>query len=41
MTGPETNGRRIALRVAVTLGMLGFSLLAAGTGHGEALNNAG
>jgi hypothetical protein len=41
MTGPETKGRRIALRAAGTLGMLGFLLLVAGTGHGDALNNAG
>ena len=40
MTGPETRGRRIALRIAGSLGMLGFLLLVAGTGHGDALNNA-
>jgi hypothetical protein len=40
MTGPETRGRRIALRAAGMLGMLGFLLLVAGTGHGDALNNA-
>jgi hypothetical protein len=41
MTGPETKGRRIALRAAVTVGMLGCLLPVAGTGHGDALNNAG
>jgi hypothetical protein len=40
-TGPEPKGRRIALRIAVALGMLGFLLLVTGTGHGDALNNAG
>jgi len=41
MTGPETKGRRIALRAAGALGMLGFLLLVVGTGHGDALNGAG
>lgn len=40
MTGSETRGRRIALRTAGALGMLGFLLLVVGTGHGDALNNA-
>jgi len=38
---PETKGRRIALYVAGLLGWLGFLLLLVGTGHGDALNNAG
>jgi hypothetical protein len=40
MTGSETAGRRIALRTAGALGMLGFLLLVVGTGHGDALNGA-
>ncbi len=40
ITGPETRGRRIALTAAGMLGMLGFLLLVAGTGHGDALSNA-
>ena len=39
-TSPETKGRRIALRAAGGLGMLGFLLLVVGTGHGDALNGA-
>lgn len=41
MTGPQTRGLRIALRAAGMLGALGFLLLVVGTGHGDALNNAG
>ena len=39
-TSPETKGRRIALRAAGGLGMLGFLLLVVGTGQGDALNGA-